>query len=125
VAVATPVQLSTIAINEPIPNATVGTSFTAAGSYSLPSKLGPGWVKWQVQPAGDPPSPSGWQSTTPPATAPAAADEGWREDDPGVVSQAWSTAASSAVGSKTFYAGVFTPRSPDPVAVGSVDVTVS
>ena len=124
-AVATPVQLSTIAINEPTPNATVGTSFTAAGSYSLPSKLGPGWVMWQVQPAGDPPSPSGWQSTTPPATAPAAADEGWREDDPGVVSQAWSTAASSVVGSKTFYAGVFTPRSPDPVAVGSVDVTVS
>jgi hypothetical protein len=125
VPVATQVQLSTVAIDEPTPNETVGTSFPAYGTYSIDSKIGLGWVMWQVQPAGDPPSPTGWQPASPQEPVAAPRSEGWDGSDPGNISQAWSDLATSTTGSKTFYAAAFTARSPNPVAVGSVNITVS
>lgn len=123
--VATLVQLSTVVIDEPTPNESVSTSFPANGTYSIDSKLGQGWVMWQVQPAGDPPSPTGWQPTSSPSTATEPQSAGWEGCDEVATSQAWSCTATSTTGSKTFYAAAFTPRSPNPVAIGSVNISVS
>lgn len=123
--VATLVQLSTIVIDEPTPNETVSTTFSASGTFSTDPKLGQGWVMWQVQPAGDPPSPSGWQSAGPLPPSAEPQTEGWDGHDPDFISQTWIALASSTTGSKTFYAGVFTHSSPNPVAISSVNITVS
>lgn len=125
--VATLVQLSTITIDEPTPNETVSTTFTASGTYSLNSKSEQGWVMWQVQPAGDPPVSTEWQSTSTTQTEAEPENEGWdgSDSDVKVQARAWVTSATSTAGSRTFYAAVFTPSSQNPVALGSVNITVS
>jgi len=122
--VATLVQLSAVVIDEPTPNETVGTSFQANGTYSIDTKLGQGYVMWQVQPAGDPPSSTEWQPTSDLKPSANPQSEGWDGCDT-AASQPWSCMATSTTGSKTFYAAAFTPRSPIPVAIGSVNITVS
>jgi len=125
VSAVTQVQLTTVTIDEPTPNETVSTSFPASGTYSVESKPGQVWVMWQVQPVGDPPSPTEWQPTSSQKSAAGLQAEGWDGCDPVGTSQAWSCTATSTTGSKTFYAAAFTTRSPNPIAISSVDITVS
>lgn len=124
-AVQTLTLLSSVTINEPSSNETVSSPFAADGTYAIDSPTGQGYVMCQVQPAGDPPSPTGWQPLGPSVSCEEPQIGEWSPDAPGKPGNKWQGTATSSTGAKTFYAAAFKPDSQTPVAVASVNITVS